>query len=555
MSNVVQMGRSCEYLVSRAARHRRAGRYDEAMALLSRARDQFGIQEEIEMEAAYVYDAVGCEEEAACCRLRVVRVRGKYRAEALFQLSVSAMQSGDVMRAASYYQQFSSIKKSTVSREMSVLLGRQIHEELTKPAALSRRERAAALEHRAVERLHAGKTAAAKRAIRHALNLRENAQRYTLLACCCLLRAEVTEAIDAAEHARRLSPAHVQTLCVLADAYAAANDIKNSKRMLYLAALRAKDVDDWFAAAMESAKHGEDHLTLRLTQAILKRDPFHTKAMMMRGCALTNLNRLDQASRVFGRLCGLTPEDTTAEWLHKLTREGKRPPEKLGLGLDVSIQEGRARASALVALLYRDPDELRADTACVRTACRLSAWAFRSAVAGSHTATAALILMAGLDIPQTREVLLDVITDPMIADSFKAGVLQIMAAKEGFRPYDVDFGGRLVRLAAGGVTEKPVRGGEINQKIVQQAADALAPQFPDAPQVLLPVFLAYLNRYDEPRGRMKDACAAALEYVYHVSAGREVSLDVIAGRYGISVRLCAMCARRMMGIADAMQQK
>ena len=53
MSNVVQMSRSCEYLVSRAARHRRAGRYDEAMALLSRARDQFGVQEEIEMETAY----------------------------------------------------------------------------------------------------------------------------------------------------------------------------------------------------------------------------------------------------------------------------------------------------------------------------------------------------------------------------------------------------------------------------------------------------------------------------------------------------------------------
>jgi len=554
VSNVVQMSRSCEYLVSRAARHRRAGRYDEAMALLSRARDQFGVQEEIEMETAYVYDAIGCEEEAARCYLRVVRTHGQYKAEALFHLSVSAMQRGDMMRAAAYYQQFSSMKKSTVSHEMSALLGRQIHEELTKPIALGRRGRAAAFERRAVERLHTGKTAAAKRAVVHALNLRENAQRYTLLACCCLLRGEIREAISAAERAHRLSPSHVQTLCVLADAYAAANDRPNSKRMLYLAAIRANDVDDWFAAAMESAKHGEDHLTLLLTHDILKREPFHTKAMMMRGCALANLSRFEQAGKIFGRLCGLTPEDTVAQWLHKLIREGKRPPEKLGLGIDVSVQEARARASGLVAMLYRDPDDLRGDEACIRDACRLSAWAFRSPVAGSHTATVALILMAGLDMPQTREVLLDVITDPMIADSFKAGVLQIMAAKEGFKPYDVDFGGRLVRLAAGGVTEKPVRNGEINQKIVQQAADALAPQFPDAPQVLLPVFLAYLSRYGAPKGRMKDACAAALEYVYHVRAGREVSLDVIAGRCKVSVRLCAMCARRMMSIADRTQQ-
>jgi len=199
VSNVVQMSRSCEYLVSRAARHRRAGRYDEAMALLSRARDQFGVQEEIEMETAYVYDAIGCEEEAARCYLRVVRTHGQYKAEALFHLSVSAMQRGDMMRAAAYYQQFSSMKKSTVSHEMSALLGRQIHEELTKPIALGRRGRAAAFERRAVERLHTGKTAAAKRAVVHALNLRENAQRYTLLACCCLLRGEIREAISAAE--------------------------------------------------------------------------------------------------------------------------------------------------------------------------------------------------------------------------------------------------------------------------------------------------------------------------------------------------------------------
>ena len=165
---------------------------------------------------------------------------------------------------------------------------------------------------------------------------------------------------------------------------------------------------------------------------------------------------------------------------------------------------------------------------------------------GKLGATIALVLMAGLNMPQAREVLLDAVMDPMIADSFKAGILQILAAGEGFKPYDVDFGGRLVRLAAGGVSEKPVRGGEINQKTVQRACDALAPDFPDAPQVLLPVFLGYLKRYGAPKGVREDACAAALEYTYHLKAGREVDPGVIAGRYGVSVRQCVMYARRMM---------
>lgn len=546
MSNVVRMSCSCEYLVSRAARHRRAGRYDEAMTLLTKAKNQFGSQEDIEMEAAGVYDEIGCDEEAARCYLRVVRANGQHKAEALFQLSLSAAQRGDLNRAAAYYQQFAAMKQNTVSAEMSALLGKQLKDEMERPFPAGKRSRASALERRAVECLQAGKTAAAKRAALHAIGFVPKARRYTMLACCHLIRGEMREAVDAAERAHKMAPAHVQTMCVLADAYAAAGDTKKSRRMLYLASLRAKAEDDLFAVAMESAKHGEDMLTLRLTRTLLKREPFHTQAMMMRGCALTNLGRTEPASRIFGRLCGLTPEDTVCEWLYKLTREGSLPQEKLELGRDVSAREGNERVSRLVSFLYKDPDELRADSLSVRIACRLSAWAFRSQIAGSYGATIALVLMAGMNMPQAREVLLDAVMDPMIADSFKAGILQILAASEGFKPYDVDFGGRLVRLAAGGVSEKPVRGGEINQKTVQRACDVLAPDFPDAPQVLLPVFLGYLKRYGAPKGIREDACAAALEYTYHLKAGREVDPGVIAGRYGVSVRQCVMYARRMM---------
>ena len=59
MTNVVSIGATCEYLVSRAARHRRAGRYDEAMVLLTKARAQFGFDEEIELEKARIYDEMG----------------------------------------------------------------------------------------------------------------------------------------------------------------------------------------------------------------------------------------------------------------------------------------------------------------------------------------------------------------------------------------------------------------------------------------------------------------------------------------------------------------
>ena len=102
MSNVVSMDKPCEYLVRRAAARRRRGNYDEAMTLLSKAKDQFGLQQEIEIEMARIYDEMECEEEAVRAYLRVVRLGGENRAEALFQLALSAMQRGDFSRSVSY---------------------------------------------------------------------------------------------------------------------------------------------------------------------------------------------------------------------------------------------------------------------------------------------------------------------------------------------------------------------------------------------------------------------------------------------------------------------
>ena len=110
MSNVVSMGRTCEFLVTRAARHRRAGRYDEAMALLSKAKDQAGVREDVELEMAKIYEEIDCEEEAARCYLRIVRLGGEYRAQALFHLALCSAQRADLKRASSYYQQFLSIR-------------------------------------------------------------------------------------------------------------------------------------------------------------------------------------------------------------------------------------------------------------------------------------------------------------------------------------------------------------------------------------------------------------------------------------------------------------
>ncbi len=60
MTKVVSMARTSEYWVSRAQKHRLAGRYDEAMALLAKTREQYGTGEALERELAQTYDEMGC---------------------------------------------------------------------------------------------------------------------------------------------------------------------------------------------------------------------------------------------------------------------------------------------------------------------------------------------------------------------------------------------------------------------------------------------------------------------------------------------------------------
>ena len=546
MSNVVSMGQSCDFLVARAAKHRRAGRYDEAMTLLSKAKDQFGSKEEIEYEAACVYEAIGCYDDARRAYLRVFSFHDEHEAEALYRLVLLSASQGDLDRAASYCQRLLSLKQKKISGEDIDALCSQLAKAGKKTVSRGRNARVRALDRRAVSCLHAGKPTAAERNMRHVLFLQPSAQRFTLLACCMMLREKYSEAIEYAQMAHELSPARVQTICVLADACISAGRHAEARRWIYLAAMRAMNTEDILAVATESAKHGEDTLTHRLTQTALKREPFHIRAMMLQACALTNLGRFKEASRLFGRLSGLLPDDIVSDTYYRMTKEEKRPQERLSHGIDLTHQDGVELVKGLLSLLYEDPDSIKADKAAMDRICRQCAWAIRSPMAGSHAKTVVLILMSALDTDECRRVLLDSLLDPFAPDSFKAGVLQVMTKKHGFMPYDVDFGGKLVRLAAGGMSSKPVRSTEMNQKIVQHAVDMLAPEYPDAPGILLPVYLSYADRFGAPKKRHEQVCAAALEYVYHVKKDTGIPLDRVARRYCIPKRLCALIVRRML---------
>ncbi|MBE5798774.1 MAG: hypothetical protein E7321_02335 [Clostridiales bacterium] len=546
MSNVVSINCTCEYLLRRAARHRRAGRYDEAMALLWKARNLFGMDEEILLEMARVYDEIGCEDEAARAYLRIVRLDGVHRAQALFHLALSSAQIGDIQRAISYFDHFRQIRKqSEISSEMAEILERQLQADGRNSFSRSRAARARALEKRAAARLQAGKVAAAQRAIEHALKLRENARGYTVLACCQLLRGELQDAIASAQIAHGISPANVQTLCVLADAYMASGDEMHAHRAVYLAAIRAHEADDLLAAAVESAKICDDKLTLRLTQRILRLAPFHTRAMMIRACALINCKRYKAAGRILGRLCGLLPEDTVSESYYKRLRDGQVFDERLSLGVDVTHEEGVSRAAELVSMLCADAKMLDEDNGICARICRLCDWAFHSPMAGPSTKMVSLALLASLSSDQAKGTLADLMMDPQLPDSLKLSALQLLTAKDGFYPYEIDMGGKLVRLAAGGVSTQLLRTGEANSRIVQRVADRLASRYPDAPQIVLDAYLAYQAVYGQTESRHESSCAAALEYWYALRSGILSKPEEIAAQYGVSVRIMRMFLRRL----------
>ena len=80
----------------------------------------------------------------------------------------------------------------------------------------------------------------------------------------------------------------------------------------------------------------------------------------------------------------------------------------------------------------------------------------------------------------------------------------------------------------------------------QDAADALAPDFPQAPKMLLTMYIALLEQSGMPDRREQPACAAALEYLFHRLSGRKVDLRRIAAKNGVSPRLCRMMAKRIL---------
>lgn len=545
MTNVVSISCTCDYLVKRAARHRRAGRYDEAMALLWKARNQFGQSDEVLTEIAKIYEETGCETEAYDVYLRLVRIGGKHVAWALFQLTILSAQRGDTQRAVSYFERLrSSARSEEISPEMIDALGEQLLEDIHVGDRMSAKRRAQMLEKRASALLQAGKAAAAQRAMAHSLHLRPTARGYTMLACCQLIRQRFDDAVASARLAHDMAPGNVQTLCVLADAYMACGHEKQASKAIYIAALRAKEADDLLSVAVESAKYGDDRLTILLSGRILKIAPFHTRAMMLRACAYINCRKYTAARKLLGRLCGLLPEDTVCESYYRMLCADKTFKERLSIGMDVTHDEGVDRAAELVSALYMDPKQIDDDPAYCLRLCRLAQWAFYSPMAGATSKTAALVLLASLQAKDAGEILLDVLMHPQISDAFKLNVLQVLTARDGFRPYDADMDGKLVRLAAGGVSPRPMRAGQANSKIVQRVADRLRVKDSQSPNVVLDAYLRYMDRFGQPDARHEDACAAALEYWYYLHTGKRADAYMIASCHNVSVRHMNVYVRR-----------
>ncbi len=546
MSNVFSLTQPCEYMIGKAMRHRMAGRFGEAMVLLTRAKDEYGMRAEIEQEMALVYEAIGCDAEAAACYRRIVRMGGEAKSLALFELSVISLRSADITRAQAYFEQFAAMGHSTVAPEIAGQVYEQIEHEINRPAPVSLRGRAKARERHAAQCLHAGRLYAADRALSHAIRLWPSAQGFTLQACAKLLAGEDHEAVVCAETAHELSPGRVQTICVLSDALAAVGDGAGARRMLHIAALRAKAPDDLFGAAMESAKRGEDGLTLLLTRRLLKLEPYHTQGMMLRACALINTGETKKARRLLGRLCRLMPENTICEALYRMAGNGELEGERLSLGVDVPRKEAAARVAEMVSALYDGPADAANDRDRERRLCRICSWALRSPAAMEQAATLALLVLSGMDTDAARSAMMDALTDPMIADGIKMGILQLLTAKEGMQPFDVDIGGKPVRLLAGGVVSQQASQTQqqAGRQVVQRASDAIASRFPDAPQTMLSIFIRYLAVYGAPEGRLADACVTALKYSYYKKSNIPVSLTVLTREDGVSKRLCRLCLRR-----------
>lgn len=78
---------------------------------------------------------------------------------------------------------------------------------------------------------------------------------------------------------------------------------------------------------------------------------------MIRGCALMNLRRFDEAKRVFARLCVILPEDTICPAYYAMARDEQTPEERLTLGLDVPRSEAVNRTCASW-LRWRKPHKM-----------------------------------------------------------------------------------------------------------------------------------------------------------------------------------------------------
>lgn len=549
MSNIYPFGQTYQYLLTHSQRNQRAGKYDQAMMLLTKARRENSQSAETEAAIASIYDEIGCEEDAIRSYLRVVRLGGENRSDALFKLSLTFFQRGDILRALAYFEAFASSGRSGVADDMAQLLERQLAAAVCSSSFSSRRRRAAHLEKRAVQSLHAGRMHAAKRNAERAIRLEETAQRHLLKACCHLTLEECNAAAVEASEALRLKPVYVQALCLLVDAYAMLGRCADAKHAALRALKQARTQDSLFSVAVECAKHGYDRMALIATKRMLRREPFHVRAMEISACAHMNLRHYARAERLFAMMRTLVPDNVVYDSYYKLAQTASPVSERLIMTQDLTHAEAVNRAYELLSVLHEEPSQLRADPEQLERISKIAQWALYSPQAGENVTLVAIIILSALDTEQTQNVLLDAVMSPKLDDEVKLSILQAMKDHCSQRPEYADLGGRMVRIASGAAISGRA-GNETAQEVVQLAADTLLKRYPDAADELLNLWLRCLNRYGLAKGRHAAACSAALELSFHLRHGRGVPLRALSRRYGVSRRLINLWASRMMRLQD-----
>jgi len=352
----------------------------------------------------------------------------------------------------------------------------------------------------------------------------EDAESLAMLSFAQLSAGRPREGLILARRACSHDRRSVYALCAMACALFALGNTNLCEKYLAFAKTRAETPQETALLCQTACEVGAHGMATALLRASQAENPYISSLLHALAAAYWNTGQAQRAMRYWSLLRRLDPGNLVTNLMYERAKaktdqdngQAPAPEERCAYSMDLPPEIAVSKLLDVQRALRDGTGALQDRFDKDAGFAAVLAWGLTVHDGDDATCRAMLTILQSLHGERADRILLAQLTDPAQSEEIKRKIIGLLPTRGLFGPHYMESNGRIVQVAGQALLLRtPLTPG--CERILQAAADCLAPRYGDVTQELSRMWLCYLQRRDDPGEPLQRSrlWIQALEYAYH----------------------------------------